>query len=118
MGDGGQVTYFFPFILSLGMLHTDNWLCRVLGSASKVCVVVGGGWVVESEFSDRLWLSFSLALAKPNKRRYYFLLNKKHRHIFSLYLYMYAESWTTNGEMFVKYSTDVGLGGFNKLLSV
>jgi hypothetical protein len=24
-----------------------------------------GGWV-ESEFSDRLWLSFSLALAKPN----------------------------------------------------
>ena len=31
---------------------------------------VGGGgwwWWVESEFSDRLWLSFSLALAKPNK---------------------------------------------------
>jgi hypothetical protein len=23
--------------------------------------------VVESEFSDHLWLSFSLALAKPNK---------------------------------------------------
>jgi hypothetical protein len=30
-------------------------------------VVVGGGWVVESEFSDRLWFSSSLALAKPNK---------------------------------------------------
>jgi hypothetical protein len=31
----------------------------------------GGGWVgrwVESKFSDRLWLSFSLALAKPNNR--------------------------------------------------
>ena len=28
--------------------------------------VVGGGWVVESKLSDRLWLSFSLALAKPN----------------------------------------------------
>ena len=27
----------------------------------------GGGWV-ESEFSDRLWLSFSLALAKPNNK--------------------------------------------------
>ena len=26
-----------------------------------------GGWVVESKLSDRLWLSFSLALAKPNK---------------------------------------------------
>jgi hypothetical protein len=26
---------------------------------------VGGGWA-ESEFSDRLWLSSSLALAKPN----------------------------------------------------
>ena len=28
----------------------------------------GGGWV-ESEFSDRHWLSFSLALAKPNNYR-------------------------------------------------
>ena len=38
------------------------------GSALKVCV--GGGWVggvvVESEFSDQLWLNFSLA--KPNKK--------------------------------------------------
>ena len=30
--------------------------------------MVGGGWVVESEHSDQLWLSFSLALAKPNNR--------------------------------------------------
>jgi hypothetical protein len=31
-------------------------------------VVVGGGWwvVVWGKLSDRLWLSFSLALAKPN----------------------------------------------------
>jgi hypothetical protein len=27
--------------------------------------------VVESKFSDRLWLSFSLALAKPNKKLYF-----------------------------------------------
>ena len=33
-------------------------------------MVVGGWWwVLESEFSDRLWLSFSLALAKPNTTR-------------------------------------------------
>ena len=52
-------------------LHTENQLSSLPGSASKVCVVVlvGGGWV-ESEFSDRLWLSFSLALAKPNKKAY------------------------------------------------
>ena len=46
-------------------LHTENQLPRLPGSASTVCVVVGG-WV-ESEFSDQLWLSFSLALVKPNK---------------------------------------------------
>jgi hypothetical protein len=50
--------------------HTENQLSSLHGSALKVCVVGGGGgwWVVvvESEFSDRLWLSFSLALAKPN----------------------------------------------------
>jgi hypothetical protein len=27
----------------------------------------GGGWL-ESKHSDQLWLSFSLALAKPNKK--------------------------------------------------
>jgi hypothetical protein len=32
----------------------------------KVCVVVGGGGL-EREISDCLWLSFRLALAKPNK---------------------------------------------------
>ena len=50
-------------------LYTENQLHSLPGSALQVCVVVGGwvgGWVVESEFSDRLWLSFSLALAKPN----------------------------------------------------
>ena len=50
-------------------LHTENQLHSLPGSALKVCVVVVGGgwwWVVESEFSDRLWLSFSLALAKLN----------------------------------------------------
>ena len=34
-------------------LHTRNWFCNLPGSALKV--------------SDHLWLSFSLALAKPNK---------------------------------------------------
>ena len=45
-------------------LHTENWLCNLPGSALKV-PVVGGGWL-ESKLSDQLWLSFSLALAKPN----------------------------------------------------
>jgi hypothetical protein len=46
-------------------IHTQDQLHILPGSALKVCVVV----VVESEFSDRLWLSFSLALAKPNKMK-------------------------------------------------
>jgi hypothetical protein len=29
---------------------------------------VGGGGGLESKLSDQLWLSFSLALAKPNKK--------------------------------------------------
>jgi acetyl-CoA carboxylase alpha subunit len=43
------------------------------GSVLKVCVVVvvvgggGGGGGLETKLSDQLWLSFSLALAKPNK---------------------------------------------------
>ena len=47
-------------------LHTKNQLSILPGSAYKVCVV-GGGWVVvvESKLIDRLWLSFSIALAKP-----------------------------------------------------
>jgi hypothetical protein len=36
------------------------------GSVLKVPVVVVGWWVLESTLSDHLWLSFSLALAKPN----------------------------------------------------
>ena len=63
----GKVTLFLLlYILSSWlMLYTDTWLCNLPGSALKV-PVVGGGWVVESEYSDQLWLSFSLALAKPN----------------------------------------------------
>jgi hypothetical protein len=48
------------------VLHIENQLCIMPGSALKVCV--GGGWVVvvvNSEFSDRFGLA--LALAKPNK---------------------------------------------------
>ena len=55
----------------LRKLHTGNWICNLPGSALKVPVgggwCVGGWWWFENEFSDRLWLSFSLALAKPNK---------------------------------------------------
>jgi hypothetical protein len=29
----------------------------------------GGWWWLESKYSDRLWLSFSLALAKPNRSK-------------------------------------------------
>ena len=53
-------------------LCTEFQLSSLPGSDLKVSVGGGGGgwwWVVvESEFSDRLWLSFSLALAKTNKR--------------------------------------------------
>ena len=45
------------------MLHTENCLCNLPGSALKVPV---GGGGLESEYSARLWLCFSLALAKPN----------------------------------------------------
>jgi hypothetical protein len=50
-------------------LHAKNWLCNLPGSAIKVpgggWVMVVGGWL-EKNLSDQLWLSFSLALAKPN----------------------------------------------------
>ena len=53
-------------------LQTEDQLSSFPGSSYKVCVG-GGGWlwvvvVVESKLSDRLWLSFSLDLTKPNKR--------------------------------------------------
>ena len=50
-------------------LYTENQLHDLPGNASKVCVVVvgGGWWWLESKLSDQLWLSFSLAFAKPNK---------------------------------------------------
>ena len=53
-------------------LHIENQLHSFPGSASKVFCggwVVVGGWWVESKFSDRLWLSSSLDLAKPSKRQ-------------------------------------------------
>jgi hypothetical protein len=59
--------YFFLHILSslvFVRLYIGNWLCNLPGSALKV-PVVGGGWL-DSEYSDRLWLSLRLALAKPN----------------------------------------------------
>ena len=51
-------------------LHTENWLCNLPGSSLKVSGGGGGWWwVVESKLSDRLWLSFSLPLAKPNNNK-------------------------------------------------
>ena len=44
-------------------LCTEFQLSSLPGIALKVCVVVV---VVDSKSSDRLWQSFSLALAKPN----------------------------------------------------
>jgi hypothetical protein len=65
-------------------LHAKNQPSSLNGSASKVCVVVvgggGGGWV-ESEFSDRLWLSFSLALAKRNNKKYLITKALKQPHL-------------------------------------
>ena len=63
----GGVYFFRHLSISLvnPRLNTKNKLYIMPGSVLKVCV--GGGWevvVVESEFSDQLWLSFSLA--KPN----------------------------------------------------
>ena len=65
---GGDLNYFLHILSSLVnvRLHTENWLCNLPGSALKVSVGGGGGWVFESELSDQLWLSFSLALAKRN----------------------------------------------------
>jgi hypothetical protein len=48
------------------MLHTENWFFNLPGSALKVPGGGGGGGWSESKLSDQLWLSFSLALAKPN----------------------------------------------------
>ena len=68
----GKPNFFLHILSSLVIvrLHTENGICNLPGSALKVPVV--GGWVVvvESEYSDRLWLVFSLALAKPNKIRH------------------------------------------------
>ena len=66
-GGGGNPNFFLHILSSLVnvRLHTETWRCTLPGSALKVPVV--GGWL-ESEYSDHLWLSFSLALAKPNNR--------------------------------------------------
>ena len=59
MGRGGNLNFFLHILSSLVnvMLHTENWLCNLPGSALKVPV---GGWVLvgglEGKFSDRLWL--------------------------------------------------------------
>ena len=63
------MTLFFSHIYSSLVyvrLHTKNLLSTLPGSVLKVCVVGG----LESKLSDRLWLSFSLALAKPNNYIY------------------------------------------------
>ena len=67
--EGGGNPNLFHYILSSLVnvrLHTENWLCNLPGSALKVPVGGGGWWWLETEYSDCLWLSFSLALAKPN----------------------------------------------------
>ena len=68
-GDPNFVLHILSSLVNV-RLHTRNWRCNLPGSALKVpvVVVVLGGWL-ESEHSDRLWLSFSLALAKPNTCR-------------------------------------------------
>jgi hypothetical protein len=64
-----------------GFLHIlSSWINIKLhtslpGSALKVCVVVVMGGL---EISDRLWLRFSLALAKPNNS------STMHQHTFHL----------------------------------
>ena len=54
-GGSGNLNFFLCLSSSLvyPRLHTENQLCTMPGSALKVCVVGGGWWVVESEFSDR-----------------------------------------------------------------
>ena len=54
-GGGGNPNFSLNISSRLvnAWLHTGNWFCNLPGSALKV--------------SDHLWLSFSLALAKPNK---------------------------------------------------
>ena len=45
---GGELHLFLHILSSLVniRLHTENWLCILPGSALKVPVVVGCGWVV------------------------------------------------------------------------
>ena len=63
-------------------LHTETQHTRLPGSALKVCVVLPPltWWCrrllsVENEFSDRLWLSFSLALAQAEQHHILFGLS-------------------------------------------
>jgi hypothetical protein len=70
-GESGNPYFFFIsylVILWLGFIPKISFLACL--EAPKKFVWVGGGGecvvVVESKLSDRLWLSFSLALAKPN----------------------------------------------------
>ena len=65
---GGQVTLIFSFIfylvrLWLGCIPRISFIIACLEVPQKfVWWLVVGGWLVESEYSDRLWLSSSLAL--------------------------------------------------------
>ena len=64
---------FFTFISSSLVntrLHTEN---LALYLAWKCLKSSCGWWWLDSKLSDQLWLSFSLALAKPNN---YALCNK------------------------------------------
>ena len=50
-----KATLIFLHILSsyvIVRLYTENQICSLLGSASKVCVVMDGWWVVENKSSD------------------------------------------------------------------
>ena len=72
-------------------LHVEFHPPGLPETGQKVCGG-GGGWVVvvvvvvESEFSDPLWQSFSLALVKPN--------NNVLRFTFSLFSFFFANKVT------------------------
>ena len=63
-GGGANLFLYIVFSWVSVRLHTGYQLSNLPGSALKVCVMVG---VLEGEISDRLWLSFSITLANPNK---------------------------------------------------
>ena len=57
-----------------------------------------GGWL-ESEYSDRIWLSFSLALAKPNN------LQRLYNSHCCLFVFMFlADLGNLRFDVFVKFT--------------